>query len=113
MGEAQSRIVDTVQAKLDTHIFDENTFAWLHLLVSDAHNEAINTFVFVSNDCLGEYDCVVSMTSSIGNPELLGKCGWRVNCEFLGYWVVVGGGLHFWSVVAVAELGKTEAPHVL
>jgi hypothetical protein len=31
----------------------------------------------------------------------------------LGCWIVVGGGLHFWSVVAVAELGKTEAPHVL
>lgn len=113
MGEAQPGIVDTIQAKLDSHIFDENTLTWFHLIVSNAYDEAIYTFVFASNNCLGKNDGVVGMASSISDPELLGKCGWRVDCELLGQWVVVGGGLHLGSVVAVAELGETEAPHVL
>ena len=113
MGEAQPRIIDTIQAKLDTHILNENTFTWFHLIISDAHDKAIDTFVFASDDCLSKNDGVIGMASSVSDPELLGKCSWGMDCEFLGDWIVVGSGLHLGSVVSVAKLGETEASHVL
>ena len=50
---------------------------------------------------------------TICNPVLLSLCARRVDDELLLVLVVVGGGLHLDGVVAVGELGESEAADAL
>ena len=69
--EIQSPIVDTVQAHLPTHVYYLHTLAWLHLVVPDPHNEAVNSLVLPLNYSLCENDSIVRVTSAICYPVLL------------------------------------------
>lgn len=113
MVEHETSIVDAVHADLHTHVFDHDATAWLHLIVTDAHNEGVNTLILAGNMSLSEHDGIVGVAGAIGNPELLAKYSRRVNNKFLFNLVVDGRGLHLWRVVAIAELCEAEAAHVL
>jgi len=62
---------------------------------------------------LGKNYSVVSMASSISNPELLRANSRTMDCKLLCLVVVGCGSFHFWGVIAVAKLSEAEASHVL
>ena len=71
MIKHKTRIINAIEADLHSHILNHDTLARLHLVVSDAHNEAVNTLVLSVDDGLGEHDGIVGVAGSIGDPVLL------------------------------------------
>lgn len=113
MVEDKTAIINTIKANLHSHVFNGDTWAWLHLLISDLDNEGVDALVLSLDDGLGKHDGVICMASTVGDPELLTQSSWTINSELLGHVVVGGSGLHLWSIVAVSKLSKAEASHVL
>lgn len=111
--EGESCVVHTVKAYFHSHIFDENTLARLHFLISDLDKEAIDALIFAFYDGLSKYDSPICVTGSISNPIFLGGCGGRVDGEFTSVLVINGSSLHFGGVVTVTKFGEAEAPHIL
>ena len=112
MFKGKSAVVDRVQAKFHAHVFNEDSLAGFHLVISDANYECIYALIFALNDGLRKDNSVVGMTGSIGDPEFLGgNCG-RVNNKLLCRRFVCCGSLHFGRIVAVAKFGEAKAPHV-
>ena len=83
------------------------------MVISDPHDEAIDSLVLALNDSLGEDDSVVCMACSICDPEFLGQGSWRVDLKFLSRCIVNRCSLHLRRIITVAELGEAEAAHVL
>jgi hypothetical protein len=71
VAEDKSAVVNPVQTNFNTHIFDENTWHWFHVVVSDLDEEAINSLIFAFDDRLSKDNCPISMASSISNPVFL------------------------------------------
>lgn len=82
------------------------------MVISDANDERINAFIFSLDDGLSEYNSVVSVTGSIGDPKLLGSNSRRMNDELLCCRLVCCGSLHFGRIIAVTKFGEAEAPHM-
>ena len=112
MVKHEPAIVDAVEANLHAHVFDHDTSAWAHVLVSDLNDEAVDALVLSIDMRLSKHDSVVGMASAICDPELLAGNGGRIDLKFLFHWVVDSSGLHLWRVVAVTKLGEAEAAHV-
>jgi len=113
MVEGKASIVNSIQAEFVAHVFDHHATASIHVVVANAHDEAVDALVLTFDNCLGKDDSVVGVASTVSDPELLGKSRWRVYGEFLGLRVVDGGSLHLGRIVAVSKLGEAEAAHVL
>jgi hypothetical protein len=45
-------IVDSVEANFDSHVFDENTWHWFHICISNLNKERINSLEFALNESL-------------------------------------------------------------
>ncbi len=75
MIEHQAAVVNTIEAHLDSHVFNEDALARLHLIITDPDDKAIDALVLAVDYCLGKYDCIVSMACTIRDPELLRKSG--------------------------------------
>ena len=69
--ERKSAIVNSIQTNLPAHIFNHDSFAGLHLVVSDLGQERIDTFVLAIDDGLGKHNHVVCMACTVCDPELL------------------------------------------
>jgi len=110
--EHESGIVDSVQAKFDTHILDHDSWARFHTLVSNLDQECIHAFIFTFDDRLGKHNGPVSVTSTIGDPVFLGRCCRGLDCECLRCLVEDCGGLHLGCIISIAELSETEAAHI-
>lgn len=113
MVESQPSIVDAIKSNLPSHIFNHYTFARLHFIISDLHNEAIHTFIHFTYDSLRKDNGVVCMTGTICDPELLGHRRGRVNDKLLPLLVIGSCGLHLWRIVSITEFSEAEAPHML
>jgi len=113
MVKLKSRVVGSVQSKLHPHVFNENSLAWFHLIISYAHDERINALIFALDNRLRKHNRVVGMISSICYPELLRGNRGRINNKLLCCRLVRCGSLHFRRIVSVAEFGEAEATHVL
>ena len=113
MVKHEPAIVDAVEANLHAHVFDHDTSAWAHVLVSDLNDEAVDALVLSIDVRLSKHDSVVSMACAVRDPELLASNRGRIDLKFLFHWVVNSGGLHLWCVVTVTKLSEAEAPHIL
>jgi len=69
--EHKTSIINAVKANLDAHIFDHDTFAGLHLLITNWYNEGVDTLVLSLDNSLSKDDSVISVAGSISDPELL------------------------------------------
>ena len=69
-------------------------------LVSDAHKEAVYAVVLAINHQLSKYGRPFGMHRAIGDPVLLGHCGWSVDDELIGLFVKDSSCLHLHCVVA-------------
>lgn len=100
--EAQTAIVDAVETQFESHVFYEHTLAGLHLIVTDADDESIDSFVLAMDDGLTEDDCVVGMTRSIRNPELLRQSCRTIDNELVLFFVESDRSLHLRRIVAIS-----------
>lgn len=112
MVKRESTVVNTVHSKFDSHVFNKDSFAWLHVFVSNTDHKSVNALVLATNNSLGEHNSVVSMASSVGNPEFLGGYGGRIDSESLRSHVIGCSGLHFGSVVTISQFSEAETTHV-
>jgi hypothetical protein len=67
----KSCVVDTIKTHFHTHVFDKDSLARLHFLVSNRHDKSINTFVLSFDNSLSKDYSVVGVASTIRNPKLL------------------------------------------
>ena len=106
-------IVDSIEADFPAHVLDHDTLAWLHLVVTDPHDEGVDALVFTAHQSLSKDDGIVGVASTVGDPELLGQGSWRVDHKLLGLLIIDSSGLHLWSIVSISQLSEAEASHVL
>jgi hypothetical protein len=64
-------IVNSVETKFESHIFDTYTSARLHLVITNPHNERVYSLIFALYNSLSKDNGIVSMACSIGDPILL------------------------------------------
>lgn len=83
MIKHKSPVVNWVQSHLDTHVLDHDSFCWLHVVITDCHDEAIDAFILTVYDCLSKNNGLVCVAGSICDPILLRSSCWRINCELL------------------------------
>ena len=80
--------------------------------VPDWDEHSVNAFVDSVDVQLGEDDDVVGVEGAIGDPILLRQWRWRVDDQFVSRFIVDGSGFHLNGVIAVTQLGETEASNV-
>ena len=67
----QLSIVDSIEAHLPAHVFNRDTFIWLHRLIPNRYNERVNPLILALHHRLCKHYGIVSMTSAISDPILL------------------------------------------
>ena len=70
--EEQPTIVDAVQGHLMAHVFDSDIGHGFKIVIPNLNDESIDAFVFPADNCLGKDNSMVCMTSTVGDPVLLG-----------------------------------------
>jgi len=111
MIEHKSTVVNWIESHFNSHIFNHDTSGWLHVVVSDGDDEAVDSFVDSVDDGLSKDDGLVGVTGSVSDPVLLRLDAWGVDSELLCSVVISGGGFHLRRVVTVSELCEAEASH--
>jgi hypothetical protein len=107
--EFQSSVVDTVKSHLVSHIHDFHSWHFIHVIISDPHQNGSDTFVLALYNGLTEHKSIVCMLEPISDPVLLTQHSRGVDLEFLGLFIVGNCGLHLDGVVTVTKLGEAEA----
>jgi len=110
--ELESSIVNSVETNLESHIFDENTLARLHVSIPNWHDESVDSFILSLDMSLGKDNSVVGVAGTVCDPELLRKRGWTIDRELLCRVVIMGCSFHLGSIVSKAKLCEAETSHV-
>jgi hypothetical protein len=101
-------VIDSIQSHFDSHIIDLHSFQNIEVLISDGHQEGVDSLMLALDVGLRENKGVVGMDSSVGDPVFLGEDGGAVDDKLFCFVVIGGSCLHLNRVVAVAQLSQTE-----
>ncbi len=106
--EFQCRIVNSIQADLETHIVDLDIGITLEILVSDRYQKRIDPFIFPLDNRLRKHQSHIRMDSSIRDPVLLRLHCRTIDRELLFSLIINGCGLHHYSIVPITQFSQAK-----
>lgn len=106
--ELKSRVVDTIQADLVTHIMNLNVGIWNQVWVSDWNQKSVDAFVFAIDDSLCKNQSLVGVYSPICYPIFLRLDSWWVNNKLFPLMVIGSSCFHHDSVIAITQFSQAK-----